>query len=386
MTRIYTLLARALSAAPGYVKASNSGLSYVDKPLPAPGKIDDLVIFMPGSDIAIQSVPLPARTIAEARRAAAFAVEDDLAEPAEDIHVALGPKQSGKSVREVHVCKASLMQDWVDALDASGLGASTLVAETSVLADVPTAIDLGDRILMSGEGTRYALDASLPDEALRAFARLAPSELTVVGKDLANRFGEASVAATVDQNPLIQLAAQAESFPSLINLRQGPFSDRKAFKIDLTDWRIPLGLAATAAIAWIGAASVETWSHNRSSAYMEGEALRLYQAYFPAEQAPARPAAAVSAKLSDQPAAELPLLPVAAALYEAVADVPDASITSFRYDAGTGRLNIGLSYGSYGDDLLMKAALEARSLSVNLGSSRANGGNVSGDMTVELQP
>lgn len=50
------------------------------------------VTYLPGEDVLLLSVALPAMSLAQRRAAIGFAIEDNLAQPLDQVHVALGPR------------------------------------------------------------------------------------------------------------------------------------------------------------------------------------------------------------------------------------------------------------------------------------------------------
>ena len=98
---------------------------------------DHVTVLVPGTEIAIHRVLMPARSEKEAYRAAPFAIEDELAEPVETVHVAIGkPEKVGEQTyRDIHVCSRARMDEWVEQIKTAGLKRAMLVAEQSVLLD-----------------------------------------------------------------------------------------------------------------------------------------------------------------------------------------------------------------------------------------------------------
>ena len=92
----------------------------------------DTVIFVPPSDVNLQRVPLNARNERDARRAAPFAVEDDLAQSPEDVHVALG-SEDGEGGRLICSLRQDVMDSWILALSDAGLADAMLYAPQSLL-------------------------------------------------------------------------------------------------------------------------------------------------------------------------------------------------------------------------------------------------------------
>ena len=70
-------------------------------------------------------------------------------------------------------------------------------------------------------------------------------------------------------------------------------------------------------------------------------------------------------------------------LYEAVPADSGISIQSLRYDRATGRLLANMVYPDFGSDADLKSALEANGITVSLGDSRQQDGQVLGDLTLE---
>ena len=66
-------------------------------PSNAPSTTASDVTFIPGEDVLLLAVDLPAMSPAQRRAAIGFAVEDSLAQPLEEVHVALGPQLASGS-------------------------------------------------------------------------------------------------------------------------------------------------------------------------------------------------------------------------------------------------------------------------------------------------
>ena len=59
-----------------------------------PGAVPNGVTFLPSEDVLLLSVALPAMSASQRRAAIGFAVEDDLAQPLDQVHVVLGPQMA----------------------------------------------------------------------------------------------------------------------------------------------------------------------------------------------------------------------------------------------------------------------------------------------------
>ena len=378
--RLYTLLPPS-GEPTEFALVSDKGLRLMSAAEADVSSGDDVVVFVPGTDVGYFEVRIPAQGAAEIRRSAAFALEDDVAVPVEDAHVAIGAVLDS-GLRPVQVVDPALMEEWVARLNAMGLKTAKLVADVSVLPTVPTAMDADRHILMSTGDKRFAVDAALPDDALKALANGSKTPLTITGAALAHRFGmSASSASSLPL--LLQLAQWAEMAGVLTDLRQGPFISRKQADIRLGAWRSTLILGASAAVAFLAVVGLETWSLSRLSNVLEQNARGIYAAAYPGTPVPSNLDAAVRNQDAAPAANRLAFLDATALLYEAIPAESGISIEGLRYDRQTGRLLANMIYPRYGSDADLKNALEAKGLGVSLGDSRQQDDRVIGDLTLE---
>ncbi|WP_340693556.1 type II secretion system protein GspL [Hyphomonas sp.] len=364
-----------------FALSTDKGMSLVSADTVDIDSSDEIVVFVPATEVGCFEVRLPNQGASELRRSAAFALEDDLAVPVEDAHVAIGqPLPDGS--RPVHIVDPALMEEWVSILNAAGLKTARLVADASVLPATPIAFDAGPHILFSVGGRRFAVDAQLPDDALRALANKSDAPVIASGDRIARRLGVTE--AHLSSLPLLgQLAQWAEDSPPLTDLRQGAFVSRRQAEIRIGAWRPALILAAAAAVAFLSVTALETHSLSRLAAALDSQARATYAAAFPGAAIPANLAAAVRSQNTAPVANRLPFLEATALLYEAIPDDGGITIQSLRYDRATGRLLANLVYPSFGSDADLKNALEANGIAVSLGDSRQQDGQVLGDLTLE---
>lgn len=342
---------------------------------------DEIIVFVPGTDVTCFDIRLPAQAMTQLRRSAAFALEDDLAVAVEEVHVAIGQPLPG-GLRPVHVVDPELMTQWVSLLNAAGLKSARLVTDISVLPDTPTAVDAGSHILLSTGHRRFAADASLPDDALGALAQTAATPLATSSRDLARRLGVTACEPT--SMPLLgQLAQWAEAAGPLTDLRQGPFVSRKQAEFKIGAWRATLILAGAAALAFLSVTALETRSLSQLASALDRQARDTYSAAFPGMPVPGNLASAVRSQQAAPVTRRLPFLDAAALLYEAIPADSDITIQAMRYDYATGRLIANMTYPGFGSDTDLKITLEGKGLSVTVGDSRQQDGQVLGDITME---
>ena len=152
-----------------------------------PARADDSdVALVPGTAVTRHQVQFTAKKPSEARQAALFAVEDDVAEPVDQLHIALG-RADEEGTRDVLVVSAVDMAEWMAWLAANGLATADLVATHSLMPDGAAAYQAPGEILLRKNGHAFALDDETPDDVLRLIA--AEPVGAVHGAALARRLG-----------------------------------------------------------------------------------------------------------------------------------------------------------------------------------------------------
>lgn len=332
---------------------------------------DEVVVFVPGVDVANHRVSLPAKSDREARQAAPFLIEDEVAVAVETLHVALGER--GGAERELLVCSHDVMANWITLLDQYGLENCVLTPDYSALGEAAGAVDAGDRVLVAAPGRRFTLPTNAP-------AELAAAVLRQAGHD-------AQVSTSQAGSPVAALATLAAQTSDFIDLRQGAFATRRATGLpEFSAWARPLAIAAVAAMAWIGMLGLEAHQKGQAAEAMREEAQRLYADRFPAEAGATDPATRVQRKLRERTSNALDFQRTAAVLFAAIEDIDGASLRSLRFEQDEGTLRAALEYANYGDDLRLAEILNQAGLRANLGDSQLSGGVVSGDLVLETQP
>ncbi|HBX94782.1 MAG TPA: hypothetical protein DEG79_18350, partial [Hyphomonas sp.] len=103
-----------------FVRSGPSGLEPVPEGAGIPSGAD-VVVFVPGTEVTAHRVRAAARRPVELTRLATFAIEDDLAVPVESVHVAVSADQDDAGFRIVYAVSHTVMQHWLDQLEAAGL-------------------------------------------------------------------------------------------------------------------------------------------------------------------------------------------------------------------------------------------------------------------------
>lgn len=331
---------------------------------------DTIVLFVPGVDVTVLRKALPAQSDAEARQAAPFAVEDDLGQSVDEVHIALGNRPASLAEpRAIHIASEAVMADWLEALKTRDLERAQLLAEQSVVPE-GRALDVGHRILLNAGGQAAALDKGLPQEILR----------TVLA--------DSGLSAELVDDPLQVLAELASARDDLVDLRQGAFKARYRGEYGglAERWRLSGLLAAAIGLVWLGANLLETRSVNLAADELERDMRTMVADVFPGRANSANPASLVSRALSERnQTAELDFLQTSAALYVALDEVPGSRLLSMRFDPRGNGLVAQVAYVNYGDDATLKSVLAELGVSAEIGSARQGNGHVLGDVTLEAR-
>ncbi|MDJ0920787.1 MAG: type II secretion system protein GspL [Henriciella sp.] len=344
-----------------------------------------LAVFVLGADISGMTASFPSRNEREARLAAPFAIEDDVAEPVEQLHVALGPPPRDNSLqREVLIASRAQMDIWLEALKAAGQGDATLLAAHSVLPAGDRYHQAGAYVLGRIADRSFVLDRSIGGDVFLGLAD-GVTDLHVAGDDLAvmlNRSPVEDGLATEDAL-LLQLIDWTQD-RDVIDLRQGDYRVRRAMDLaGLNRWRLLAAMIGIGVIGWFVSVLLETHGLNARAEALEARTVEYVNAGWP--EAGGNAARIVSTSLSRAaPGAELPsALTVMAALYEAIESVPDTELRSVRYDRERGQMTARIGFADYENIDLISAKIETSGLTVSVGDARQSGAVIVGELTLE---
>ncbi|MEL6725824.1 MAG: type II secretion system protein GspL, partial [Pseudomonadota bacterium] len=123
----------------------------------------NVTVFLNGLDVLGLSAVIPARNENQARRAAPFAVEDDLAETVEASHVALSPpdKSNPSLPRRINIASVDALTELTEQLSNLGLSEAEIVAAHSVLPTRDILVEAPGLLLGRLGGRSFAVDASI---------------------------------------------------------------------------------------------------------------------------------------------------------------------------------------------------------------------------------
>lgn len=124
------------------------------------------VAVAPGVDVTIRWLDLPAGGLAQQRAAALWMLKDSIAVPADRLAVALGSVTAPGQPRLVAVVGLSLLQAWIDHLDALGVRADAIVPDVMTVPepdgdDRLNAVTFGPTMALRGRGFAASVQPDL---------------------------------------------------------------------------------------------------------------------------------------------------------------------------------------------------------------------------------
>jgi len=233
-----------------------------------------IVVLVPSEPVTLLLAELPARTLAQARLAAPFAVEEHLAAAVDALHFAVAPMARG------HWWVAALapaqLKEWIDDLRGRGIEPDRLLPDVMALpaneSGASVLVD-GDRALIRiGEQQAFASDAELAPMLLAA-AGIAETQVV-------------HIVADSGQSPLSKLAAGLGECSEL-NLLSKAFAPHHRGRAVRGQWRRLGILAAACLLLAVVYLKLDELRLNQRLAALNGAMEQVYRQRFPdAKQVP----------------------------------------------------------------------------------------------------
>ncbi|MEQ9505758.1 MAG: type II secretion system protein GspL [Hyphomonas sp.] len=368
---IYIELPSRPDAEPKFARAHGGRLEALSASAVKTSDRANAVAFAPALSVARFRVPIAAKSESEARKVALYAIEDDLAQPVEDVHVTLAPRNAGAPYRDVFIVDQALLKSWKETLSALDLGHAVIIAEASLPFAPGSAHDFGDRILVNGSDGVVAADAGWPDEAIEEFVQAAG----VPNSHRANVDALATLAALHAAHPGTALSGA--------NGGQKSRGDQPGGK----SWRFVASMAVIAAGLWIGSIWIETNSLRKTAAEYEAVARATFRTQFPAAPEPAdihTEAKRLAALQAGTPRAEFRALTTG--LYQAITGSSTIRLVSLTYSAPEQALRARLQFANRPDEAAFRSRLESSGWSMETTGSVDGPSSVGSDIIMRAQP
>ena len=302
-----------------------------------------VIVLVPGADVRLTQVRVPARNAAKVLQAAPYALEDQLAEDVDTLHFALGTRNADDS-HPVAVVAHSRMQEWLAPLRERGIVPEALLPETLCLplAEEGRWSALAEDEQISVRSAAYGGFSCVPDD-LPLYLQAAGIAADTVLRIIVPRSFHGDL--TRLEQPVELLPGFASPLEALlqnlrlersINLLQGAYSQREDYQRLWQPWRA----AAILLAGWVLIAAVDhgVQAHRLGlelAAQQERNATR-FRELFPAEQRIVDLSAQLEqqARLLQAGGAQGGFLPLMETLAAAMASASGLSLQSLQFREG----------------------------------------------------
>jgi general secretion pathway protein L len=319
-----------------------------------------VIVLVPGTDALLAEPVLPVKSGAKLAQVVPFALEEHLAVDVDDLHFAVGKRESRPGT-PVAVVSHARMDAWLALLANAGLNADAIYPETAALPETPNAITLlieGARVYVRRSDTRGAvLDVQPLIEALQlalASGEEAREHVTIyLSEDDYERerellegmreFTASLQLKLLPDGPLPPLAANVVKDGG-VNLLQGRYQSNRKLQLSFAPWRYAAVLALVFLASHVGLKSWQYFHYKSQEARVDDEIGQLYQQLMPGAPLPDAAAArrTVESRLN-QLRGSGPvsgMMTTLAALGEAMGQVTNTNVESIAYTNNTTHLRV----------------------------------------------
>lgn len=258
---------------------------------------DNVVAYIPGIDILLTHVTLPAGRKSQLRNALPFALEENLIDDVENLHCALGPQLAdGRYIAAV--TRDDNIQYWHQLLVSSGLHLQALLPDTLL---IPRSV--GSWSIACEQNTAYVRTADADGFVCQTnvLPFLLQKELDNRGDNLPHSieihgcmgFDETQLSEVIKDKVqivhlpalgsgnLIELLLQKAPGSSRLNLLQGEFAPSSRLLQRIRPWYASAALAGVLLLLGFTGSVLEYISLKQQSAQLEQQILQVFRQAFP---------------------------------------------------------------------------------------------------------
>ena len=366
------------------------------------------IAVLPAGDVSVHRMTVPGRTEREARQAAPFLIEEQLAAPVEASEVVIGPKLEDDA-RLVFAADPDRLAAWraavarlpvrpvaaaPDAMLLSGRGADlTVMAVEGRLLFQTRAGDLSAGLTADEAGAPIcgAIDAEFASPVLAALgARVKPKRLLISPNVDPHAIAPDNEPIALKREPAPDLALAAaaldEARLALLPSLFGAGAMGGAVWMERARaWRMAAGLALAAALAWAGLNLGEGLYYDHRAEAYRAASEAAFRAEFPDMTRVVNPRAQLAQRLAALGGGAEPgggFLELANGLARLLEEVEQVQVETVRYDARRSVLSVSAAYSDFSDFEALRAAAERLGLEIIDGGARQSESGVAGEFSI----
>lgn len=301
-------------------------------------------VLVPGTDVLLTRVAVPATQRARARVAIPWALEDRLADDVESLHFALGTRQE-TGEWSVAVVARRTMDAWLERCAKAGIHPVAMRPEPLGLpvpgADEWVALEAPEVVIVrTADEDGFACEPDML--ALVAGARAKPARIRRLGSAVAGWPSELAGAL----EPVEPLDDPGGAFTGTggIDLLQGPYSRRERTGRQLRRWRTPAAIAAALLVVLGTHLALDYAALGKREAELRERMQTIFQQAFPDVQRVQDPRAQMAARLRtlrDGGSGDAEFVDLLAQTGDVLADGSGARLNGLTWRGDTLELEIG---------------------------------------------
>ena len=357
--------------------------------LPGQARITRTLCLLPSEDVFYGRVDLPARTEAEARQAAPFLIEDELAEPLDTLAVSVGPR-SADGKRAVAAASRSLIESWRERVAALAVKPLFVMPDCAALSGHDADLVLFDRrdalLFHSRVSPGIACGGAVEPAMERVLTPVLIGEAqgrTVAASATLGLAGP--TVRPVEHDDLDVLAARldAAALKSMPPVFGAGLAHDFSWSETMARMRRPAAIAAALLLGFTALTLGEGVYYRAQRDVADQASVDLFRAAFPDAGVVRNPIAQLNNRMrAAGGGSDSAFLPLMAGLAEIAETVENVRIDAVRYDAARGGLSVSAVYSSFEDYEALRQAASERGFRIEDGGAQQTGAAISGDFTL----
>ncbi|MCA1767810.1 MAG: type II secretion system protein GspL [Idiomarina sp.] len=347
----------------------------------------EVIVALPGQDVLMTKVTLPAGTKRHLQRIIPYALEEELASDIEELHFAW-PDVKGTELPVAVVAKER-MNEWLQVLTEAGIDSAYWLPDCFLLPHqeaVWQAMELADSVIVrTGEWQGFTIEKDQFAQLAPSFAAEQENPTEIIHYGSLNWPQTPAPLSAADIEVPFTIAVQAVATGKGINLRQGAYRSQRAKRSVDLPWR---GLAAAVSVLFILAVllnGVRYWQLDSQSEVLKAQAEQLYRDAFPGQTRIVNLTVQLQRQLDSLGLGsgdEASVLVVLQQLAPAFKSQPELQLELLRFQ--NNELRLQATARSFSQFEAFQQAVKAQGLSIETGSMSNRGEQVSGSLTVQL--
>lgn len=359
-----------------------------------------VVVFVPGCDIAIKQLNVPAKSQRAIKLAVPYMLEDELAQDVDQLFFAYTNIKNDTNTNNCFVAavEQAQMNKWLAWLNDAEIRCKTMIPDVLALPVVEStwqAIMLGDQVLIKQNAWQaQVIDAAIWPLVSDNIVTTFEAENKDVNLPVLQHYSplvDTSTQLTLESMPEeLPLALLAKGHKELnFNLLQGQFSVKEKRSPALRTWQIAAAIMGVAFMMNLAYKGIYLWQLTNKQQLIEQEIINSYKQAFPKTKrvSPTTVKSQLKSKMaeigsSDQSDGFLALL---ANIEPAFATVKALKPDSIKFDSKRKELRLQASANGYQQFEQFKQQLEKQQFTVSQGAQNNQGDKVSGSFSIVKQ-